>query len=111
MESSAFNHAAWNPLHSIGMQFTTLNGVHCIQSSCMESPAFNRDALGHAARPLSHQLHQLSMAPSWHFRPTVATPQPKPAIPNKQMKDSSCSCLGALWPLLTSIRTSSIEVH
>ena len=27
------------------------------------------------------------------------------------MKDSSCSCLGALQPLLTSIRTSSIEVH
>ena len=50
MESSAFNHAAWNPLHSIGMQFTTLNGVHCIQSCCMESPAFNRDALGHAAK-------------------------------------------------------------
>ena len=50
MESSAFNHAAWNPLHSIGMQFTTLNGVHCIQSRCMESPAFNRDALGHAAK-------------------------------------------------------------
>ena len=50
MESSAFNHAAWNPLHSIGMQFTTLNGVHCIQSCCMESPAFNLDALGHAAK-------------------------------------------------------------
>ena len=50
MESSAFNHAAWNPLHSIGMQFTTLNGVHCIQSCCMDSPAFNRVALDHAAK-------------------------------------------------------------
>ena len=42
-------HAAWNPLHSIGMHFTSLHGVHCIQSQCMESTAFNRDALGHAA--------------------------------------------------------------
>ena len=44
-----FIHAAWNQLHSI-----TLHKIHCIQSGCigprfMESTAFNRDALGHAA--------------------------------------------------------------
>ena len=51
IKSTAFNHAARNPLHSIGMHFTrlpgihafiTLHGLHCIQSGsiapqCMES--------------------------------------------------------------------------
>jgi len=49
MESSAFNDAAWNPLHSIGMHFTTLHGVLCIQSQWMESNAFNMDAFYHSA--------------------------------------------------------------
>ena len=49
IKSTAFNHAAWNPLYSIGMHFTTLQGLHFIQSQCMESTAFHRDALGHAA--------------------------------------------------------------
>ena len=34
MESTAFNHAAWNPMHAIGMHFTRLHGIHCIQSCC-----------------------------------------------------------------------------
>ena len=47
MESSAFNDAAWNPLHSI-----TLHGVHCIQygcilPGCMEYTAFNHNAWIH----------------------------------------------------------------
>ncbi|MFW1905614.1 hypothetical protein, partial [Acinetobacter baumannii] len=50
IQNVPFLHAAWNPLHSIGMHFTSLHGVHCIQSQCMESTAFNRDALGHAAK-------------------------------------------------------------
>ena len=60
MDSAAYSrdplrHNAWNPLHSIGMHFTrlpgihafiTLHGLHCIQSGsiapqCMESSAFN----------------------------------------------------------------------
>ena len=54
IKSTAFNrvpflHAAWNPLHSIGMHVPTLHGVHCIQAKCMESTAVNRDALGLAA--------------------------------------------------------------
>ena len=58
MESTAFNHAAWNPLHSIRMHFNKLHGIHsvitlhglrCIQSGsitpqCMESSAFNHAA-------------------------------------------------------------------
>ena len=32
MESTAFNQAGWNPLHLIGMHFTTLHGIYCIQS-------------------------------------------------------------------------------
>ena len=54
MESTAFNrdplgHAAWNPLHSIGIHLTPLHGIHCVQSGCilpccMESTAFNDTA-------------------------------------------------------------------
>src|SRR5512135_2310181 len=49
MESTAFNQAGWNPLHLIGMHFTTLHGIYCIQPHCMEFTAFSRDPLGHAA--------------------------------------------------------------
>ena len=49
MESTAFNHAALNPLHSIGINFSKLHGIHCIQSGyfapcCMESTAFHHAA-------------------------------------------------------------------
>ena len=49
MESTAFNHAAWNPLHSIGIHWATLHGIHCIHSGsisqrCMEYTALNLDA-------------------------------------------------------------------
>src|SRR5512145_2279118 len=43
MEFTAFNHAARNPLHSIKMLCAMLHKIHCIQSCCMESTAFNRD--------------------------------------------------------------------
>ena len=56
MESTAFNHAAWIPLHSLGMHFTTLHRIQCIQSCFMESTAFNRDPLGHTARNPLHSL-------------------------------------------------------
>ena len=49
MESTAFNQAGWNPLHLIGMHFTTLHGIYCIQSRCMEFTAFNWDPLRHDA--------------------------------------------------------------
>ncbi|WP_218831648.1 hypothetical protein, partial [Klebsiella pneumoniae] len=49
MESTAFNHASLQPLHSIGNHWAMLHGIHCIQTRCMESTAFNRDPLGHAA--------------------------------------------------------------
>src|SRR5512137_685041 len=66
MNSTPFNHAAWNPLHSI-----TLHGIHCIQSGCilpgclesmhsshcMDSTAYNRD-------PLRHNACGLRI---WHF--------------------------------------------
>ena len=54
MDSAAFNrhplrHAAWNPLHSIGIHWASLHGIHCVQSRsigprCMESTAFNHAA-------------------------------------------------------------------
>ena len=59
---------------------------------------------------LPHQLHQLSRAPYWPSCATVATPQTKPAISNNQRKVSSCCCLGALRPLLSSVLPSSVGV-
>ncbi|MFW2011156.1 hypothetical protein ACG91E_20390, partial [Acinetobacter nosocomialis] len=44
MDYTAFNHNAWNPLHSIGMLWAMLHKIHCIQSCCMESTAFNHAA-------------------------------------------------------------------
>ena len=32
MESTAFNHASLQPLHSIGNHWAMLHGIHCIQS-------------------------------------------------------------------------------
>ncbi|MFW1752727.1 hypothetical protein, partial [Acinetobacter baumannii] len=37
-------HCDWNPLHSIGMLWAMLHKIHCIQSCCMESTAFNHAA-------------------------------------------------------------------
>ena len=57
MEYSAFNHAAWNSLHSIGFHFFfTLPGIHCIQSHCMESTAFNWDDFYHAEWNTQHSI-------------------------------------------------------
>ena len=59
MESTAFNQAGWNPLHLIGIHFTTLHGIYCIQSRCMEFTAFNWDPLHNdASNPLrSIKIH------------------------------------------------------
>ena len=56
MESSAFNDAAWNPLHSIGMLWAMLHKIHCIQSCCIISTAFNRVPLLHAAWNPLHSI-------------------------------------------------------
>ena len=61
MAYTAFKHAAWNPLHSIGIHCATMHGIHCNQSEstaphCMESTAFNRDPLGHAAWNPLHSI-------------------------------------------------------
>ena len=61
MEYTAFNHAAWNSLHSIGIHCATMHGIHCVQFKsiaphCMESTAFSRDPLGHAAWNPLHSI-------------------------------------------------------
>ena len=61
MDSTSFNldtlpHAACNPLHSLGMHFTQLHGIQCIQSHCMESTAFNLDPLCYAAMNPLHSI-------------------------------------------------------
>src|SRR5512135_1499870 len=38
------------------MHWATLNGINCIQSSWMESTAFNRDAFYHAAWNVLHSI-------------------------------------------------------
>src|SRR5512147_2857148 len=63
MEYTAFNHAAWNSLHSIGIHCATMHGINCVQFKsiaphCMESTAFSRDLLGHAA---SNPLHSIGI--------------------------------------------------
>ncbi|WP_251844049.1 hypothetical protein, partial [Enterobacter kobei] len=44
INQNPLHHTAWNPLHSIGMLWAMLHGIHCIQSGsigprCMESTA------------------------------------------------------------------------
>src|SRR5512147_1816692 len=61
MESTSFNQdplgqASCNPLHSLGMHFTLLHGIQCIQSHCMESTSFNRYQLHQAAWNLLHSM-------------------------------------------------------
>jgi len=64
MDSSAFNHPAWNPLHSIGINYTKLHGIHFIQSRyiaplCMEYTAINIAAWNplHSFAMISAMLH------------------------------------------------------
>src|SRR5512136_2565072 len=71
MENTAFNHAAWNTLHSIRMLWAMLQKIHCNQSGCigprcMDSTAYNRDPLRHNAwNPLhSMMLHGIHCIPS-----------------------------------------------
>ena len=69
MESTAlirdpFPHAAWNPLHSIGIHCTTLHGIHCIQSvfiepRCMESTAFNHASWNPPHSIMLHGIHYI----------------------------------------------------
>ena len=119
MESSAFNDATCNPLlpigmhftrlhgmHciqsrcmdstlSIGIHFTTLHGLHCIQSQCMESTAFYQDALGHAAE---NPLHSIGM--HWATLHRLHCIQSVSIAP--QCKESS-AFIDAAWTPLHSI--------
>ena len=54
IKSTAFNHAAWNPVHPIGILWVMLHKIQCIQSCCTVSTAFSRDVLGHAAENSLH---------------------------------------------------------
>ena len=76
MEYTSFHHAAWNPLHLIGMFSAMLHIIHCIQSGCigphcMDSTACNRDPLRHNAwNPLhSMTLHGIHCIQSGCFGP------------------------------------------
>ena len=60
MESTAFNrdplgHAAWNPLHSIGIHLTPLHGMHCVQSGCILPCSVVFTAFNHNAWKPLHQ--------------------------------------------------------
>src|SRR5512145_3138439 len=49
MESTAFNHATWNPVHSIRIHWAMLHGRHCIQSRYNAPLCIESTALKHAA--------------------------------------------------------------
>ena len=90
-----FSHAAWYTLRSIRMHFTTLHGIHCIQSCCMESTAFNRDALGLAAWTpphfiIHHAAHCKHSAPTLH-----AT---RPPLHSIMLHGIQCIQLGCMEP-------------
>ena len=56
MESTAFNHASLQPVHSIGYHRATLHGIHCIQSCFIKSTAFNRVPFLHTAGNTMHSI-------------------------------------------------------
>ena len=60
-----------NPLHLIGFNFSTLHGIHFIQSCFIATTAFNREPLGHAAwNPLHsmtlHGIHCITRDAFYH---------------------------------------------
>ena len=65
------HHAAWTPLHTVGIHYATMHGILCIQSRCMESTAFNRDAIYHAEWSTLHSitLHGIPCIQSGCFGP------------------------------------------
>ena len=100
-ESSAFNDAAWNPLHSIGMLWAMLHKIHCIQSCCIKSTAFNRvPFLLHAAwNPLhSITLHGIHCILSGCFWPCC--------IKSTAFNHAACNppdSIGMFWDMLQKI--------
>ncbi|WP_205008057.1 hypothetical protein, partial [Escherichia coli] len=56
IEIDPFNPAAWNALRSIGMHFTMLHGIHCIQSGCILPRCMEYTAFNHNAWNPPHQL-------------------------------------------------------
>ena len=58
-------------MHSIGFHYFTLHGIHYIKSGCMESTAFNQDALYHVAWITLHSItmHGIHCIPSGCFGP------------------------------------------
>src|SRR5512136_2813505 len=56
MESSAFNDAAWNPLHSKGMVWAMLRKILCIQSGCIGPLCMDSTALHLAAWTPVHYI-------------------------------------------------------
>ena len=85
MESTAFNHAAWNPLNSIGMHFTRLpwihafiplHGLYCIQQDPLRDNAWN--TLHSMTLPAIHCIQSGCILPgcmeSTAFNPTAWNP-------------------------------------
>ena len=60
----AFVLTAWTPLNTIGIHCTKMHWIFCIPWHYMESTAFNRDALGHAAK---NPLHSIMLQESTTF--------------------------------------------
>src|SRR5512136_1794278 len=100
MEYNAFNHAAWNPLHSI-----MLHGIHCIQSCCMESTAFNRVPFLHAAWHTLHSntLHGIQCIQSRSIGPRCMESSAFNRDPLGHAAWNPLHSIGMLWAMLDNI--------
>ena len=88
---------------SIGMHFTMLHGIHCIQSCCIKSTAFNRVPFLHAAWNTLHSntLHGIHCIPSGCFGPCLI-----------KSTEFNRDALGlAAWTPLHTIRIHCATMH
>ena len=109
MESSAFNDAAWNPLHSKGMvwamfqkstAFIHAAGIHCIQSCCIKSNAFNRVPFLHTAWT---SLHSITLHEIHCIRSGCILPRCMDYTAFNDAAWNPLHSIGMLWALLHKI--------
>ena len=117
IKSTAFNHAARNPLHSIGMHFTRLHGIHCIKSRCMESTAFNHAAWNplYSIRMHFNKLHGIHSVITLHglrcIQSGSITPQCMESSAFNHAAWNPLHSIGMLWAMLQKNPLHSIGMH
>ena len=117
IKSTACNHASWNPLHSIGIHWATLHGIHFIQSGsigpiCMQSTAFTPDAFHTAVWNTVHSitLHGIHCIQSVSITQSCINP-PHPNQKQCTTLHESTALKHASWNPLHSIGISYTKLH